>query len=208
MTTNSAELWVMLLAPLLGMPLPLLPVQILWINLVTDGLPALALSVEPGERARMQRPPCSPAERLFARGLGRHVVWVGVLMSVLVLSLSWVYWRAGSGAWQTLAFTTLTFAQMAHVLAIRSERDSLFTIGVRSNLPLLGAVIMTFALQLAVVYLPFAQRIFATVSLTLTDLLFSVAASAVVFAAVELEKWLTRRKQPASLLARRPYTSR
>jgi Ca2+-transporting ATPase len=80
LTTNSGEIWVMLAAPLLGMPLPLLPLQILWMNLVTDGLPALALGVEPAEAELMRRPPYRPNENIFARGMGRHIIWVGLLM--------------------------------------------------------------------------------------------------------------------------------
>jgi Ca2+-transporting ATPase len=94
MTSNSGEILVMLLAPLLGMPLPLLPLQILWINLVTDGLPGLALTIEPAERDTMQRPPYQPRESIFARGMGRHVLWVGLLMGLV--SLGTGFW-----AWQT-----------------------------------------------------------------------------------------------------------
>jgi Ca2+-transporting ATPase len=82
MTSNSGEIWVMLLAPFLGMPLPLLPLQILWSNLVTDGLPGLALAVEPAERDTMHRPPNHPQENIFGRGMGRHILWVGILMGL------------------------------------------------------------------------------------------------------------------------------
>ncbi len=141
MTSNMGEIWVMLLAPFAGMPLPLLPLQILWINLVTDGLPGLALAVEPKERDTMQRPPHNPSENIFGRGMGRHIIWVGLLMGLVSLLVGWVAWRAGNPAWQTLVFTTLTLSQMGHVLAIRSDRYSLFTIGFWSNKPLLGAVL-------------------------------------------------------------------
>ena len=162
LTTNSGEIWVMLAAPLLGMPLPLLPLQILWMNLVTDGLPALALGAEPAEPDVMQRPPYRPNESIFARGLGRHVIWVGLLMGFLSLGAGYWYWRAGDSNWQTLLFTTLTLSQMAHVMAIRSERRSLFQIGLMSNKPLLGAVSLTVLLQLALLYVPFLQAVFKT----------------------------------------------
>jgi Ca2+-transporting ATPase len=194
MTTNAGELWVMLLAPFLSMPLPLLPIQILWVNLVTDGLPALALSMEPAERNTMQRPPHPPNEHIFARGLGRHILWVGLLMGVVVLGVGYGYWSAGRAQWQTMVFLTITFAQMAHVLAIRSERDSLFHIGLWSNKPLLGAVALTFGLQLALVYVPFLQRFFSTMELSAADLAIGLAASSVIFWAVELEKWILRRR--------------
>jgi Ca2+-transporting ATPase len=188
LTTNSGEIWVMLAAPLLGMPLPLLPLQILWMNLVTDGLPALALGVEPAEAELMQRPPYSPNESIFARGMGRHVIWVGLLMGFLSLSVGYWYWRAGDSNWQTLLFTTLTFSQMAHVMAIRSERRSLFQIGLMSNKPLLGAVSLTVLLQLALLYLPFLQEVFKTRALPLPELALTLAISAVIFVAVEVEK--------------------
>jgi len=205
MTTNAGELWVMLLAPLVGMPLPLLPIQILWVNLVTDGLPALALSAEPAERNTMQRAPHPPNEHIFARGLGRHILWVGLLMGLIVLGVGYGYWWAGQPQWQTMVFLTVTLAQMAHVLAIRSERDSLFRIGLWSNRPLLGAVALTFVLQLALIYVPFLQRFFTTVALSAADLALGLAASSLIFCAVELEKWILRRR--ATIAGQIPTTS-
>ena len=196
LATNSGEIWLMLLTPFLGMPLPLLPLQILWMNLVTDGLPALALGVEPPESDAMRRPPRPPEESIFARGLGRHVIWVGLVMGLLALSIGYGYWRANDPKWQTMVFTTLTLSQMAHVMAIRSERLSLFRIGVLSNRPLLGAVVLTIILQLALVYVPFLQQVFKTAALPARDLALSVAVPAFIFWAVEFEKWLARRRQP------------
>lgn len=194
-TTNSGEIWVMLVAPLLGMPLPLLPLQILWMNLVTDGLPALALGVEPPEANLMDRPPYRPGESIFARGLGRHVLWVGLLMGALSLGTGYWYWRVGDPRWQTLLFSTLTLAQMAHVLAIRSEYRSLFQIGLLSNKPLLAAVSVTLAFQLALIYLPPLQSIFQTTSLTAQQLGLTFGVSAVIFVAVEMEKHILSRKR-------------
>src|SRR5215204_2301456 len=91
LTSNSAEILVMLVAPFLGLGLPLLPLQILWINLVTDGPPALALSAEPAEQGIMRRPPHPPDESVFARGLGRHVLWVGMLMALVSLGVGLLY---------------------------------------------------------------------------------------------------------------------
>jgi Ca2+-transporting ATPase len=192
LATNSGEIWTMLLAPLLGMPLPLLPLQILWMNLVTDGPPALALSVEPAEPATMSRPPRSPQESLFARGLGAHVIWVGLLMGALTLAVGYGAWVSGDAAWQTMVFTALVLEQMAHVLAIRSESTSLLRVGLLSNTPLLGAVALTVALQLGLIYLPFAQTIFSTHALTANELALCIGASVVVYLAVELEKRVRR----------------
>jgi P-type Ca2+ transporter type 2C len=198
LATNSGEICLMLVAPFFGMPLPLLPLQILWMNLVTDGLPALALTVEPPESDLMRRPPRDPRESIFARGMGSHIIWVGLLMGFLSLAIGYGYWRANDPRWQTILFTTLTLAQMAHVMAIRSERLSLFRIGVLSNKPLLGAVTLTVLLQLALVYVPFLQGVFNTTALPAGDLALCVALPAVVFLAVEFEKGLARR-QPEPL---------
>ena len=194
LATNSGEIWVMLVAPLMGMPLPLLPLQILWMNLVTDGLPALALGIEPAEEDVMQRPPRAPNEHVFARGLGRHVLWVGMLMGVLCLAVGYWSWKIGDPHWQTMLFTTLTFSQMAHVLAIRSERQSLFHIGVLSNAYLAGAVALTVLLQFALLYVAVLQDLFGTKALPAGDLVLTLVASCVVFIAVEVEKWFARRR--------------
>jgi Ca2+-transporting ATPase len=195
LTTNSCELLVMLIAPLAGMPLPLLPLQILWINLVTDGPTALTLGVEPPEPGVMARSPRLPGESIFAGGLGRHVIWVGMLMAALVLGLGYRYWASGNEAWQTVVFTALAFSQMAHVLAIRSSTDSLFRIGVLSNPLLAVAVGVTVLLQLALLYVPWLRGVFSTLPLTPGDLAMCGAVAAVVFVAVEIEKWLLRRRR-------------
>jgi len=192
LATNSGEIWVMLAAPFLGMPLPLLPLQILWMNLVTDGLPALALGVEPPESDTMRRPPYPPSETIFARGMGRHVIWVGIMMAILSLGSGYWLWRTGDAHWQTFLFTTLTLSQMAHVLAIRSERQSLFRIGLLSNKPLLGAVALTMVLQILLVYIPVLQTFFKTTPMPPAYLLLAFALSSIIFSAVELEKWIAR----------------
>ncbi len=202
LTGNSGEIWVLFLAPLLGLPIPLLPIHILWVNLVTDGLPGLALASEPAERGVMRRPPRPPQESVFAHGLWQHALWVGLLIGGLCLGVqAWALGQEdGTGAkahWQTLVFTVLTLAQMAHLLAIRSERDSLFTIGLASNRPLLGAVALTIALQLATIYVPWLQPVFRTQPLSAGELALCFGLAAIVFVAVELEKaW--RRVAPES----------
>jgi Ca2+-transporting ATPase len=193
MTGNSGEVGTLFLAPFLGLPIPLLPVHILWVNLVTDGLPGLALAVEPEEPGIMQRPPRPPQESMFAQGIWQHILWVGLLITALCLiTQAWAL-RAGTAHWQTMVFTVLTLSQMGHVLAIRSERESLFTRGLFSNLPLFGAVLLTFALQLAIIYLPALNTIFHTAPLSGIELGFCLAISSVVWVAVEIEKALIRR---------------
>ena len=195
MTSNAGEIWVMVLGPLLGMPLPLLPLQILWINLVTDGLPGLALAVEKAERNTMQRPPYPPSEHIFGRGMGRDIAWIGLLMGVVSLAMGYWYWASGSSSeahWRTVVFTVLTLAQMGNAMATRSARDSLFRIGVFSNLPLIGSVALTFGLQLAVIYWPPLQNIFKTTALTVSELTLCIALSTVVFWAVEAQKFALR----------------
>jgi len=193
LTGNAAEIWVILLAPIIRLPLPLLPIHILWVNLVTDGLPGLALAVEPEEPDIMRRPPRPPAESLFAHGLWQHAVWVGLLIGGVTLATqAWAY-RSGSAHWQTMTFTVLTLSQMAHVLAIRSERQSLFRQGLWSNRALLGATTLTFVLQLATLYVPTLNAVFKTTPLTLAELALALALSCVVFVGVEMEKWMVRR---------------
>lgn len=193
MATNAGELWLMLLAPLIGMPLPLPPLQILWVNLATDGLPALALGLEPAEGGVMDRPPRDPQENLLGRRMAPHILWVGLLMAALCLGVGRYHWKAGHPAWQTMVLTTLVFAQLSHVMAIRSERQSLFSMGLLTNPALLGAASLTALAQLAVVYAPALQRVFGTKSLSAGELLVCVLLGALVFWAVELEKWLMRR---------------
>lgn len=201
LSSNTGEIWVMLIAPFLGMPLPLLPLQILWINLVTDGLPGLALAVEPPEKGTMTRAPFKPGESVFSRGIGRQIIWIGIVMGAVSLAVGLAAWISQGrpdlgqgGTWQTMIFTTLTLAQMGNALATRSNRYSLFTIGVTSNRVMLGAVLLTFVLQVAVIYLPFLQRLFNTEPLSLTELLICLVFSTFVFWAAEIEKWFIRRR--------------
>jgi Ca2+-transporting ATPase len=196
MTGNSGEIWTIFLAPMLGLPIPLLPIHILWVNLVTDGLPGLALAAEPAEHGIMQRPPRAPQESLFANGLWQHILWVGLLLGGLCLLVQAWALSTGHAHWQTMVFTVLTLGQMAHVLAIRSETESLFSLGLGSNKPLIGAVLLTFALQMATIYVPVLNPIFKTQALSPVELMLCLAASAVVFIAVEIEKLWLRHKRP------------
>jgi Ca2+-transporting ATPase len=190
---NAGEIWVMFAAPFLGLPVPLLPLQILWVNLVTDGLPGLALAREPAEPDVMRRPPRPPGESVFAHGLGWHVGWVGLLIGGLSLgAMAWAY-RADDPAWRTVVFTTVVLCQLAHVLAIRSERQSLLGPRFAANPALLGAVLLTVGLQALVVYVPALQGVFGTVALGPAQLAVCGACALVVMLAVEAEKALVRR---------------
>ncbi len=193
LSSNMGELFVMLLGPFLQMPLPLLPLQILWINLVTDGLPGLALAQEKGERDVMNRSPFEPNESVFSRGLGLEIIWIGILMGIISLGLGYFGWvNNPTGPWQTMVFTTMVLAQMGNALAIRSNRDSLFKIGVFSNRLMVIAVLSTFALQLALIYIPFFQKVFKTQALTIQELTVCLVASTILFMVVEMYKWIRR----------------
>ncbi len=194
MTSNSGEIWTIFLAPFLGLPVPLLPIHILWINLVTDGLPGLALANEPSEKDIMQRPPRDPRESIFAHGLGAHIIWVGLLMGFISIFTQAWFIKTGHAHWQTMVFTVLCLSQMGHVLAIRSDKESFFTMGIFSNKPLIGAVLLTFLLQMATIYVPFLNPIFKTEPLTFNELLFTFVLSTVVFFAVEIEKLIRGRR--------------
>ena len=193
LSTNVGELWVMFLAPLIGLPIPLLAVQILWMNLVTDGLPAIALGLEPLDPDAMRRQPRPRGESLFARGLWQHIVWVGLFMAATVLTLETVARDAG-WPWQTMVFTTLALQQLAHSLAVRSERRSFFVLSIRTNPWLYISVAVTLAVQVLVVYLGPLQRIFHTRSLSVGQLVIVLLASSSVLFAVEVEKGLQRRR--------------
>ncbi len=188
MTSNSGEIWTIFLAPLAGLPIPLLPIHILWINLVTDGLPGLALAGEPPEKKLMSLPPRKPSESVFAHGLGLHIFWVGLLMGAVCLGVQAWAFHESDPKWQTYIFTILCFSQMGHVLAIRSDYYFLFRQGIFSNLPLVGAVLLTFFLQLAILYIPSLNFIFSVQPLTWKELLACLLVSSIVFHAVEMEK--------------------
>jgi len=193
MSSNSGEIWTLFLAPFLGLPIPLLPIHILWINLVTDGLPGLAFTAEPAGRGIMRRPPRPPGESIFAHGMWQHIVWFGLFAGgISIASQAWAIAR-GVEYWQTVVFTVLTISQLFHSLAVRSERESLFTIGITSNPYMLGAVSLTVALQLMVIYVPALNAVFKTQPLPLYDLAVCFALSSLSLVAVEIEKALVRR---------------
>jgi Ca2+-transporting ATPase len=194
LTSNTGEILVMLLAPLIGMPLPLTALQILWINLVTDGLPGLALGLEPPERNIMRRPPLPPQEGVLSKGTPLRILWIGGLMGLTSLGLGYWAWSVGNPYWQTMLFTTLTVSQMGNAMAIRSRYDSLFKIGLRSNMAMLGAVVLTLVLQALITYIPHLQGLVGIQALPVWELILSLAISSIVFSAIEIEKWVIRRR--------------
>ena len=195
MTSNSGEIWTIFLAPFFGLPIPLLPIHILWINLVTDGLPGLALAVEPEERDVMRRPPRPPGESVFAHGMWQHIIWCGLTMGLVCLATqAWAMSTGRVESWQTMVFTVLTLSQLGHVLAIRTELTPLVSSRFFANGAMLAAVGATFALQFLVIYAPPLNPIFKTVPLSAADLAICIAISGVVAVLVEIEKWYRRGK--------------
>lgn len=194
MTGNSGEIWTMFLAPFFGLPVPLLPIHILWVNLVTDGLPGLALASEPAEKDIMKRNPRNPGENIFSQGMAYHIMWVGLLIGFLCIGTQAVYFTDENTHWQTMVFTVLCFCQIAHVLAIRSGNVSLFKAGILSNTPLLLAALLTVGLQMMIIYIPVLNNFFKTQPLTVSELGITLGVSALVFVFVEIEKIFKRRK--------------
>ncbi|PSL51095.1 Ca2+-transporting ATPase [Salsuginibacillus halophilus] len=180
LASNVGEILVMLFAMLLGLPLPLAAIQILWINLVTDGLPALALGVDRAEKDAMKRGPRAPNESIFARGLGFKVITRGFLIGIVTL-IAFVTSLAlepdNLTKAQTIAFATLITAQLIHVFDCRSE-TSIFSRNPLSNMWLVGAVISSVALMLVVIYAPLLQPIFHTTALPAVDWLLITALAA------------------------------
>lgn len=192
LTTNSSEMLTLLFGPLLGMPVALLPIHILWINLVSDGLPAVAFSFEQAEKDIMSRPPRLLNEDIFSGGRGLHMLWVGILMAGIAISMQ--SWALRNGMhWQTMVFNVLCLSQMGHALAIRSEKFSIVEIGLFSNKMMIWSVLFVLVLQIALTYVPVFQAIFHTQALSVKEFLIVGAASSLVFLAVELQKVFLRR---------------
>ena len=196
---NLAKVLVMLLAPVLGVRVALLPLQLLWLNLLTDGLMGLGLGMEPAEAGTMRRPPRSPQASLLDRSARRHILWVGVVIAALTLSVGALYYAPGDKTWQTMMFTTLAFTQIGHALGLRATGQGSrgwrsVVAALRANPAILGFAALTLLLQFAAVYVPFLDEFFGVVPLSATDLGICVALGLVVWGAVEVEKrWVQRR---------------
>ena len=192
LTCNASEIAVMLIGPFLGMPLPLLPLQILWMNLVTDGLPALALGVEPPEKDVMKRPPYTANESVFGRGMVQFIIGIGIIMSALAIGAAWGLWHEGDPRWQTVLFTTLVLSQLAVAVATRSEENPIWRLNPFTNRAMVLAVVLTIALQLAVIYLPLANTIFDTQPLKPIELALSFGLALLTLIIVEIWKAVAR----------------
>jgi Ca2+-transporting ATPase len=185
-----------ILIPMGGVPLT--PLQILWMNLVTDGFPALALAVEPPAPDVMNRPPNSPHESIFARGLGAYMVRIGIIFAVISIALmQWAYIHTHQGVddgilsperWKTMVFTTLCIAQMGHAIAVRSKTRLAVEMNLFSNPFVLAAVVLTTALQLMLIYIEPLRNFFGTHLISPTELLICFGFSSLLFVWVELEK--------------------
>ncbi len=185
---NVAEVSVMVIGPLLGMPIPLLPLQILWLNLVTDGLPAMALAVEPAEPGVMDRPPTALDESLLGSDRGRRILTRGAALTVLTIVPVYLLWNAGDDAWQTVLFTTIAFAELAAGFAMRSERLPLWRLGLMSNPMLVAAVAGTVVLQVALVLIEPARDVLGLEPLAAGHWLLAVAIAIAYYAFVEAQK--------------------
>jgi Ca2+-transporting ATPase len=196
--SNIGEVITIAAAPILGLSgIPLTPLQILWMNLVTDGLPALALALEPADPDVMERPPFSPKESIFARGLGSYIIRIGIIFSVISISLMvWSYNTANESgnpeSWKTMVFTTLCIAQMGHAIAVRSNTRLTIEMNPFTNPYLLGAVAVTTILQLMLVYVAPLRNFFDTHILSPKQLIICLIFSSLMFIWVELEKLIIR----------------
>jgi P-type Ca2+ transporter type 2C len=224
LASNTGELFVLMVTQgIPWIPLPLNTLQILWMNLITDGVPALALGVEQPEKNSMKRPPYPPNASVFGGGLGRHILIVGAVLGITALMLGLLSFNGGlqaansvcyegsvwswgllgnvecadgeSGtlAWNTMVFVTLTLAQMGHAYGLRSHRETVFRMNPTGNRFLLYALLITITIQISTVYLPFFNDLFGTNPLTIGQLALCLVLSTFVFIAVEIEKLLMRR---------------
>jgi P-type Ca2+ transporter type 2C len=179
LSCNLGEVLTMFIGMLIGLPLPLLPIQILWVNLATDGLPAIALGLDPPERDIMMRPPRGSKENIFSHGLFKLILFRGVLIGVSTLAvfITMMYFTRSLESSRTGAFMTLVVTQLIHVFECKSERKSIFEISILNNIALVLSVICSLIMILAVVYIPSLQGIFKTVPLALNDWIIVVGFS-------------------------------
>ena len=194
LSCNLSEILIIFFAPIIGFAIPLLPIHILWINLVTDGLPGIALVAEPAEKDIMNRPPRPPKENLFAGGLINRIVSAGLVMTIAALGIQW--WAIGQGydvkEQQTIVFTTICFVQLGKVLSVRSFYATAFSKNIFKNRGIWGAIILTVILQLLLLYVPFLQDIFKTVSPSLNAMLVIIGVSFVSFVLIEILKYINK----------------
>ncbi len=187
LTSNTATIVLIFLAPFFGLPLPLMPIQILWINLLCDSLPGLALTSEPAHATIMQRPPRPFNEGVFAHGRGLFIICFGGIVGVAMMAFQ-AGAVHGQWHWQTALFTALILSRLAIALSGRSDTETVFTIGVLRNRFMITSILITFALQMLIVYMPAMNIVFKTQPLTLFELGVSSAFAGGVFVMLELWK--------------------
>ena len=192
---NVGKVLVMLAAPIFGATVALMPLQLLWLNLLTDGLLGLGLGVETAEKEVMKRPPRPRTAKVFGNGAGIRITWLGILIGIATLILGWVYYKEMSDKWQTMMFTVLTFLQIGQALGSRSNSDSLFKMKFFSNPLLIWMIISAVILQLGVIYIPFFAKIFNVVPLSLTDIIICILFGSITFFGIELEKHIHKQFQ-------------
>lgn len=195
LSCNAGEIMVMFIASLCGLPAPLLAIHILWVNLVTDGFPALALGVDPIDPRDMQNPPRPPAEPVVTQRRGLTLIWQGALMATCCLAAFLYELKiedAGIERARTAAFIVLACSQLFHAFNCRNFKESLFKIGIWTNPKLVAAVTLSFLIQVAVVYVPFMQKAFKTQALSGRDWLLILLISSLPLWVAEIVKALRR----------------
>jgi Ca2+-transporting ATPase len=202
---NLGKVLVMLAAPLLGINVALRPLQLLWLNLLTDGLMGLGLGVEPAEAGAMRRPPRSPNAPVLDTPARLHIGWVGVVIALATLALGAAYFdpvRPEDSTWQTMIFAALGFTQIGHALGLRASGRSILSLTANPLMVLL--TLATLALQLAAIYLPSLERFFGLTPLALKDLGLAGAMGVLTWAGTQIEKKIAAGNTSDDFFRRKP----
>ena len=195
---NAAEILIMMISVFFGFPLPLTPIQILWLNLVTDTPPALALGVEPTPAGIMKQPPRDPKETIFTKTLMLDIFYQGLVIATLTLVVFWIFLtRLESDILhaRTGVFVTLAFAQLFHAFNCQNEKLSIFKTGLFTNKWLIVAILASSAMLLAGIYFPFLKNVFGQTSLTALEWGICLLAALIPVGVVEVVKLVFKRKE-------------
>ena len=194
LSSNIAEVMLIFLAFLFNWPLAMLPIQILWLNLVSDGVPALGLCVDPPESDVMKRPPRDPKEPILRRFDFMRITYIAAVITVLSLIIYGTYLNVDLAYARTMVFSFFVFAELFNSIAMRTEKESVFKVGIFSNKLLIVSILVGFVLQFALIYVPFLDFIFRLEELKLEDLLLAIAASSLILVFEEIRKAIYRAK--------------